>query len=80
MTDKHFATNQKTKVVLKNLSIQDFKNFGLQQIAYIKTVQNGDDVNYSVHSADGEEIRIMDSLDEAIITTRQGNLEPVTVH
>ncbi len=80
MTDRQIAINQKTKTVLKNLSVQDFKNFGLQQIAYIRAIQDGDDINYSVHSADGKKLSVMDSLDEAIITTRQGNLEPVTVH
>ncbi len=80
MTDRHAAINHKTKVVLKNLSIQDFKNFGIQQIAYIRAVQNGSEINYSVHTADGKKIHMMDSLDEAIITTRQSNLEPVTVH
>ncbi len=80
MTDRQIATSQKTKIALKNLSMQDFKNFGLQQIAYIKTVQKNDDIIYSIHSADGTEISTMDSLNEAIIATRQGNLEPVTVH
>ncbi len=80
MTDSNSAINQKTKITLKNLSVQDFKNFGLHHIAYIRTVQIGDDINYCVHSADGEKISVMDSLDEAIITTRRGNLEPVTVH
>ncbi len=78
MSEENYVIDKKD--ILRNLSIQDFKNFGLQQIAYIKTVNNGDEVIYHVYSANGEIISALSSLDEAIIKTRQGNLEPVTVH
>ena len=80
MTVKHPLTNPKVKTVLKNLSMQDFKDFGMQQIAYIRAVDNDNNTIYSIRSADGEEISVMDTLDQAIIATRQNDLEPVTVH
>ncbi len=52
----------------------------MQQIAYIRTVDNDNSTLYSIRSADGEEISVMDTLDQAIIATRQNDLEPVTLH
>ena len=80
MTYKSPITNTEIKKVLKNLSVQDFKDFGMHQIAYIRPISNGNTTSYSVHSADGEKISIMDTLDQAIIATRQNELEPVTLH
>ena len=80
MTVRLPLTNPKVRTALKNLSVEDFKDFGLQQIAYIRTVDNDNNTIYSIHSADGKEISVMDTLDQAIVATRQNDLEPVTVH
>lgn len=80
MIIKHPLTNPKVRTALRNLSVEDFKDFGMQQIAYIRAVNNNDSTLYSIRSADGEEISVMDTLDQAIIATRQNDLEPVTVH
>ena len=80
MTIKHPLTNPKVRTALRNLSVKDFKDFGMQQIAYIRTVDNDNSTLYSIRSADGEEISVMDTLDQAIIATRQNDLEPVTLH
>ncbi len=80
MIDKHIATEANVKTMLKNLSIQDFKDFGLQKIAYIRTVKNDSTVTYLIHSADGKQLYAAETLDQAIIATRQNELEPVTVH
>ncbi|PCJ03205.1 MAG: hypothetical protein COB14_00280 [Alphaproteobacteria bacterium] len=82
MTVRLPLTNPKVRTALKNLSVKDFKDFGMQQIAYIRAVNNNNDNStlYSIHSADGEEISVMDTLDQAIIATRKNDLEPVTLH
>ncbi|MGH1377849.1 MAG: DUF1150 family protein [Alphaproteobacteria bacterium] len=80
MTDKLPLTDPKVKTTLRNLSTTDLKKFGVKQIAYIRTVNNDNNISYSIHSADGEEISVMDTLDQAIIATRQNDLEPVAVH
>ncbi|PCJ97805.1 MAG: hypothetical protein COA45_08945 [Zetaproteobacteria bacterium] len=72
--------NSEIRTVLKNLSAQDFKDFGLKQIAYIRVIDKDDNTIYSIHSANGKEISVMDTLDKAILTTRKNDLEPVTVH
>lgn len=80
MTTKLPLTNPKVRTALRNLSVKDFKDFGMQQIAYIRAIDNDNNTIYSVHSADGEEISVMDTLDQAIIATRKNDLEPVTLH
>lgn len=80
MTDKLPLTSPKVKTTLRNFSTKDLKEFGMKQIAYIRIVNNDNNISYSIHSADGEKISVMDTLDQAITTTRQNNLEPVTVH
>ncbi|PCI54884.1 MAG: hypothetical protein COB36_08475 [Alphaproteobacteria bacterium] len=80
MTARLSLTNPKVRTALKNLSVEDFKDFGMQQIAYIRAIDNDNSTIYSIRSADGEEISVMDTLDQAIIATRQNDLEPVTVH
>jgi hypothetical protein len=65
---------------LKNLSHQDFLNFGVHQIAYIKPVPSEEGQSYAIHAADGTALSIMDSLDGAIMLAKHNNLYPVTIH
>ncbi len=80
MTERHLAIKE-TRAMLEALSAQDFRNFGLQQIAYIRMIEDDSGcILYSVHSADGGEMLVTDALDDAVFAVRQSNLEPVTVH
>lgn len=65
---------------LKALSRQDFLNFGMREMAYIKSVQVYDRKAYAIHAADGTTLSIMESLDTALIAVRHNDLEPVTLH
>ncbi len=80
MADNSSETNVKTKMYLRTLSVQDFKDFGLHQIAYIRQETAQNRPIFTVHSADGEELESMDSFDKAIHAARQNDLEPVTLH
>jgi hypothetical protein len=66
--------------ILKRLSKQDFLNFGMQQVAYIRPVQLQDKTAFMVHAADGTPISVLDSEDTAILLLKQNELEPITVH
>lgn len=77
MTNKTLIENTAARNILKALSVQDFKNFGLQQIAYIRSVSDNTSISYKVHSADGKEILSADTLDIAIVIAKQNDLEPV---
>ncbi len=79
MSEKHIEDNITVKKVLKALSSQDFKNFGLHQIAYVKPIQNKTKQGFAIYSADGEKISVTDTLEKAAVIARQKNLEPMIV-
>jgi len=66
---------------MKLISKQDFLHFGVDQIAYIKSLPvDKENTQYGVYSADGKEIVVMDSYPTAIALVRQNDLYPVQVH
>lgn len=66
--------------LLKGLSTQDFLNFGIQQIAYIRPVTLQGSEAYAVHAADGTPLSVMDTLDSALMAVKQNDLEAVVLH
>lgn len=69
--------------LLKELTIQDFWDVGLNQIAYIKKIEGRNDAGnniFSVHAADGSQLSVKESYDTAIASIRINDLFPVTVH
>jgi hypothetical protein len=66
--------------ILKGLSRQDFLNFGMQQVAYIRPVHVQNRTAYAIHAADGTPLSVMDTFETAIIAVRHNDLEAVTVH
>jgi len=66
------------KIVLQNLSSEDFLNLGMNQIAYIRPEDSGD--VYAIQAADGTKWLEMSSLSEAIHLARHNNLYPFTLH
>ncbi len=80
MTDKSLEDLTRIKKILKTLSPADFKSFGVHQIAYIKPVSNKNKNGYAIFSADGEKLSVTDTLEKAVVMTRQKDLEPVVVH
>ena len=79
MDEKNLET-QRIKNILENLSIQDFKMFGLHQISYIRNFKDDKSSKYAICGADGEEVCIADSLQTAMVVSRQNDLEPVVCH
>lgn len=66
--------------LLKGLSTQDFLNFGVQQIAYIRPVELEGVEAYAVHAADGTPLSVMDTMDGALMAVKQNDLEAVILH
>ncbi len=80
MTEKNteiLDSHLKVKKILKDLSIQDFKNFGLHQIVYIRHLENK---GHIIFAADGQELYKADTIENALIKAKQEHLEPVIVH
>lgn len=60
---------------------QDLALLGLEDLAYIKTViGEGGEVAYAIHTADGNQVAVVDDRDVAFATVRQNDLEPLSVH
>ncbi len=73
------TTNKEDR--LKELSIQDFLDVGLNQVAYIRHMPSNDDGDrsYVIYGADGSQISVMDTYDTALAAIRINDLFPVTV-
>jgi len=65
--NKDTLAEEKTLELLKELTIQDFLDVGLNQVAYIKCA---DDKSFSVYAADGSQISVMESYDMAVESIR----------
>ena len=76
MTNKDLGSNK----FFKQLSPQDFRNFGREHIAYIRPVSVQNKTAYAIHAADGTPLSVLDKLELAMIVVRQNDLEAATVH
>lgn len=76
ITIKHESARR----VLRSISPHDFLGFGLNQIAYIRPVEDGLGTSYALHAADGSPLSMIESFDAAVVEARQHDLFPVTLH
>jgi hypothetical protein len=63
--------------LLKRLSPQEFLGVGMDQIAYIRPITGS---RFSIHAADGTQLSIVASYNDAVMAARAGDLFPVTLH
>lgn len=66
--------------MLRKISAQDFQNLGSHEIAYIRSITTHNKTSFTVHSANGQRLCVMDTLADAVSVARNNDLEPVTVH
>ncbi|MBM3488513.1 MAG: DUF1150 family protein [Alphaproteobacteria bacterium] len=66
--------------MLRRISPTELAQLGMQEIAYVKTVEVDGRLVQEVHAADGTTIGVMDDRDVAFAAVRQHDLEPVSVH
>ena len=67
-------------VALKNLSTQDWAQFGVNDYAYLKPVTMEGENRYAIHAADGTPLAVMDTRDVAFAAILQNELTAVSVH
>ncbi|MBI4030059.1 MAG: hypothetical protein HY370_00110 [Proteobacteria bacterium] len=67
--------------MLQTLTTQDFLNFGLGHIAYIRPVSDdGDGAAYwGIFAADGTMMAAHENPEEAVLAARKSNLRPISV-
>lgn len=59
---------------------QDFNSFGLEDLAYIKSVLIEGQLLHAVHAADGTPLTVLTGRELAFATVRQHEMEPLSVH
>lgn len=62
------------------LTTQDFLTFGINDVAYIRTIMKDGAEKYAVHAADGTELAVIEHLGQAIATIQHNELEVASVH
>ena len=71
---------QELATFMKDLSPQDFLQFGLDHIAYIRPADLNDRKAWSIFTADGKRLSVHLTEDAAVAASRQRDLKPVRVH
>lgn len=66
--------------ILRNLSSQDFRNFGIDFIAYVRPVEVENQAAFGLYGADGRLLSLQETGDRAILLAKNNGLEPVVVH
>ncbi|MCZ6603737.1 MAG: DUF1150 family protein [Alphaproteobacteria bacterium] len=71
------ATNE---YALRHITSHDLAVLGLNHFAYVTPKRVGGNDVYAIHTADGNEVAVVDDHDLAVATILQNDLEPVQVH
>lgn len=71
---------QNPQELAKPFSDHDLRVFGINQIAYIKPQEQDGQIYYAIHAADGTEVARAAAYDIAVLTVRQNEMEPVSLH
>lgn len=64
----------------RQLSAHDLAEWGVNVIAYVKKVPVQGGEAFAIHAANGEPLGLAANRELAFATTRQNDLEPVSVH
>ena len=71
----------KTPINWKELSMERFAALGTADFVYIRPIEDEEgDTLYSICAADGEQLAVIDSLEDAVLTAQLNDFELVTVH
>lgn len=70
----------KLELLKKTLSSSDLGNFGIEDVAYIKTVVVDGQRLHSIHAADGTPLTVVSDRGLAFATVTQHDMQPVSVH
>jgi hypothetical protein len=63
-----------------SLSMRDFANLGLEQIAYVKPVVTVDELGFVIYAANGVRLAVLSDRSDAFALIRRHDLEPVSLH
>lgn len=75
--------DQKTfsmRKLVQNMGSSEILKLGVDQLAYVRMIEQDHQSFYAVHAADGTPLSMMESYDEAVQTIEDNDLKAVTVH
>ncbi len=70
----------KIELLKKNLSLSELGSFGIEDIAYVKSVTIDGNKFHAIHAADGTPLTVVAERDLAFATVRQHDMSPASVH
>lgn len=62
------------------MSQKDLAAWGVDDVAYVKTIEHEGDTAFAIHAADGTQMAVVRDRQVAWAAIRQHDLEPVSVH
>ena len=65
---------------IRHMSSRELALFGMQDLAYVKPVLVNGVTAFAVHAADGTQVTVLPDREIALVTVRQHELEPLSVH
>jgi hypothetical protein len=65
---------------IRHMSSRELALFGMQDLAYVKPVLVDGVTAFAVHAADGTQVTVLPDREIALVTVRQHDLEPLSVH
>lgn len=72
--------NQHKPHEFQPLSKQDFLAFGLNDVAYLRSVGSEEGAVIGIFAADGTRMAVMPDFATAVAAVRQNEMEPLSVH
>lgn len=63
-----------------SISTHDLRVLGINEVAYIKPQNLDGQSFYTIHAADGTEVARVTEREIAVVTVRQNNMEPASIH
>lgn len=70
----------KLELMKKTLSPRDLGSFGIEDIAYVKSVTIDGQSLHAIHAADGTPLTVVSERELAFATVRQHDMSPASVH
>jgi hypothetical protein len=70
----------KVEQLKKTLSASDLGSFGIEDIAYVKSVTVDGQRLHAIHAADGTPLTVVAERELAFATVRQHDMSPASVH
>ena len=70
----------KIDLLKKTISSGELSSFGIEDIAYVKSVTIDGQELHAIHAADGTPLTVVAERDLAFATVRQHDMSPASVH